>query len=425
MIDLTKKPEKALAVSVIKKGSSKKIAMEHLEELSFLAQTSGAEVVDIVYQELEHPNRSTMLGKGKVEGVNEIIMDEGIDIVIFDDDLTPMQVRNLEKEFNIKVMDRSGIILDIFATRAKTKAAKTQVELAQLQYLLPRLTRMWTHLSKQHGGIGTKGPGETQIETDRRMIRTRIEHLKKTLTQIAKQSAQKRKNHSGMPRFGLVGYTNAGKSTLMRSLTGDEKTYVEDKLFATLDTTSRKFELPLGQEAILSDTVGFIRKLPANLIASFHSTLAEAREADFLLHVVDVNHDFFRDHIDVVEKTLETLQIDQKNTILVFNKIDQIEDTDEFELIKEDFPNSIFISAAKGTNIDQLLNLLQKKYDELSNDFTIMIPYSNSEKLSDLYNLGEVVNRKDTDDGFEILVRVQDEKKGLFENKFAEFVSSS
>lgn len=420
MIELEQKKEKALAVAYHKKGYDRELLQENLSELSFLIKTAGAVVIDKIWQELDYPNRATVLGKGKVEELREQVIDEDIDLVVFDDELSPMQIRNLEEALKVKVMDRSGVILDIFADRAKSNEAKTQVELAQLQYLLPRLTRMWKHLSKQHGGIGTKGPGETQIETDRRLIRTRIEHLKKKLEQIDKQNTQKRLSHSDMVRFGLVGYTNAGKSTLMKALTGDN-VYIEDKLFATLDTTVRKFELPEGQAALLSDTVGFIRKLPTHLVASFRSTLAEAREADFLLHLVDVSNEFFRDHILIVENTLESLDINRENIILVFNKIDLLEDMDELSIIKEEYPESIFISAGRGLQLEALRKLLQERFNSLSKKFELHLPYQNSNLLSELYKYGEILERNETDFGFDFTVRVKDDKAGKFKNIFGEY----
>jgi len=425
MIEIEQTQERALAISIFKKGSiQRKIALEYLDELEFLIQTAGAFVVDKIYQELEKTNKSTLMGKGKVEEVAQIITEDKIDMLIFDNELSPAQLRNLERELNVKVIDRSGLILDIFASRAKSNEAKTQVELAQLQYLLPRLTRMWTHLSKQHGGIGTKGPGETQIETDRRLIRNRIELLKNKLIKIEKQDTQKRKSHGGMTRFGLVGYTNAGKSTLMKEITG-ENVYIEDKLFATLDTTIRKFTLPLGQSAMLSDTVGFIRKLPTHLVASFRSTLAEARESDFLLHIVDLSHEFFRDQITTVNQTLENLDVNMENMILVFNKIDLLDDKDEFELIKEEFPNSIFVSATKKINIGGLRNLLQEKFDESSSEIEIHIPYEKSHLMSDVYKYAEILTREDTDFGHNLTIRIQEDFKGIFESKFSDFLVSS
>ncbi|MDC1067736.1 GTPase HflX [Candidatus Kapabacteria bacterium] len=422
MIELKEKQELAIAISYMKKGNDREILQENLNELSFLIETAGATVIEKFWQELERPNRSTLIGKGKVEEIKDFISEENIDLAVFDDELTPMQIRNLEDGLGIKVMDRSGVILDIFAERAKSNEAKTQVELAQLQYLLPRLTRMWTHLSKQHGGIGTKGPGETQIETDRRLIRTRIEHLKRKLDSIEKQSVQKRLSHKGMVRFGLVGYTNAGKSTLMKLLT-QSNVYIKDKLFATLDTTVRKFQLPEGQDVLLSDTVGFIKKLPTHLVASFRSTLSEARESDYLLHVVDVSNEFFRDHINTVDKTLLSLGIEGDNIILIFNKIDLLEDMDELSIIKEEYPDSIYISASKGLQLEKLRELLQDKHNILSKEISLKLPYEKSNLLSDLYQFGEVLERIEDDFGFEFKVRVKDETEGKFIAIFDEFVS--
>lgn len=421
MIETQSKKERCIIVSAVKKGNNKSITHELLNEMSLLAETAGAVVIDKIYQEVEKNSVATLIGKGKVEEIVEIVKQDEISLVVFDNELSPVQLRNLEKAFNVKVLDRSGIILDIFASRAKTKQAKTQVELAQLQYMLPRLSRMWTHLSKQFGGIGTKGPGETQIETDRRLIRNRIEHLKDSLKEINKQNIQKRKNQNRLPRFGLVGYTNAGKSTLMKRIT-KENVYIENQLFATLDTTTRKFILPLGQEALLSDTVGFIRNLPTHLVASFESTLAEAKESDFLLHVVDISNEFFRDQIKTVDDTLKKLGINSENNIMVFNKIDMLEDNDEFTLIQEEYPDSIFVSAYKDLNINELLMLLQNKYDSLSKDFEIKFPYSDSSLLSKVYLLSEVLSQNNDEEGYLIKLRVQNEKVGEFNNIFGKYI---
>lgn len=424
MIDLTKKTEKAIAITTLRKGGDREAAQENLNELSLLAETSGAEVIEQFWQEMDKPNRKTHIGSGKVLEIKEFIDEEGINIVIFDHELTPMQVRNLEESFDVKVLDRSSIILDIFASRAQTTEAKTQVELAQYQHLLPRLTRMWTHLSKQFGGIGTKGPGETQIETDRRIIRNKIEYLKKKLIGIEKQHEQKLKSHGDLPRFGLVGYTNAGKSTIMKLITKSD-VYVENQLFATLDTTVRRFELLNGKTALLSDTVGFIRKLPTKLIASFRSTLSEAREADYLLHVVDISNEFFRDHIEVVNKTLESLNIKLDNTILVFNKIDQLDDQDEFSLIQEQFPDSIFISAKTQKNFDKLMNLIQEKYDKLAKKYELFIPYKDSRLINGIYELGEITDRIDDDFGHHLDVKVKEEYTQKFEHTYHNYFASA
>lgn len=420
MIETTPKIEKAIAFTVIKKGSDRALALEHLDELSFLAETAGAVVIEKFYQELAKPSNSTLIGKGKVQELKKEVEDNAVSLVIFDEDLTPVQVRNLEKELNIKVLDRSGVILDIFASRAKTLEAKTQVELAQMQYLMPRLTRMWTHLSKQFGGVGTKGPGETQIETDRRIVREKIQYLKNKLTEIEKNREIQRKSRSGMPKFALVGYTNAGKSTLMKIIT-EADVYIEDKLFATLDTTVRGFELPNGSKAVLSDTVGFIRKLPTHLVASFRSTLAEAKEADVLIHVVDISHEFFRDQIKVVEQTLDDLKITDIPTILVFNKIDLMEDRIGIAYIKEEHPNAIFISAERGLNIRMLLDEMQRVYDANSNDFYLMLPYSEMSEISKLYSLGDILEQNDKDNGSEFKIRIKPENINLFKNVFGKF----
>lgn len=407
----TDKPiERAIVVSVVKKGGDRIQAMEYLDELAFLAETAGADVIAKVYQERVRPDRATMIGKGKVAEIQEMIEQDDIQSVIFDDDLTPMQVRNLEQEWKIKVLDRSGIILDIFASRARSMEAKTQVELAQLQYLMPRLTRMWTHLSKQFGGIGTKGPGETQIETDRRLIRDRITKLKEKLRDIDVQRKQQRKGRDHMPRFALVGYTNAGKSTLMNMMTG-ANAYVEDKLFATLDTTVRQCELPNGQLMLLSDTVGFIRKLPTHLVASFRSTLAEAAEADALIHLVDCTHPSFKEHIQVVRDTLASLDIQDKTTLLVFNKIDQLQDTGFVRDLQVEFPGCICISAYKGLNIVTLLDRLQEIALASSTMLHFLLPYDAMKVLPKMYDAGEIAEREDTDDGIRLSIYVPAEKR--------------
>ena len=407
----TEKPiERAIVISVVKKGGDRVQAMEYLDELAFLAETAGAEVVSKVYQERVRPDRSTMIGKGKVAEVKEMIEQDDIQSVIFDDDLTPMHVRNLEKEWNVKVLDRSGVILDIFASRARSMEAKTQVELAQLQYLMPRLTRMWTHLSKQFGGIGTKGPGETQIESDRRLIRDRITRLKEKLIDIDMQRKQQRKGRDNMSRFALVGYTNVGKSTLMNLMTGAD-TYVEDKLFATLDTTVRQCPLPNGQLMLLSDTVGFIRKLPAHLVASFRSTLAEAAEADALIHLVDCTHPAFKEHIQVVQETLKSLDIEDKTVVIVFNKIDQLEDPSTINDLQIEFPGSICISAVKGLNIVTLLERLQEIALLQSTILRFHLPYDAMNIMTKIYAAGEIVEREDMDEGIRISVNVSAERK--------------
>ncbi len=413
-------PEKALVCAVIPKGGNRQLSYEYLEELSSLVETAGAIVVDKITQELQKPFSSTMFGSGKLIEIKEFVDENSITLVVFDDELSPKQIRNIENVLKIKVMDRSGLILDIFAKRAKSLEAKTQVELAQMQYLLPRLTRMWTHLSKQFGGIGTKGPGETQIESDRRQIKTKIQYLKDKLLDIDKQREIQRKSRQDMPRFALVGYTNAGKSTLMKTLTMAD-VYIEDKLFATLDTTVRQFDLPAGTKALLSDTVGFIRKLPSNLVASFRSTLAEAAEADVLIHVVDVSHPYFRDQIKVVEDTLATLDIAGKPTILVFNKIDMIEEIYTISMLESEFKDSLFISAERGMNIQTLMDRLQDIYNRNSNILKILLPYSAMDMVSVLYKLTEIISTDEQDEGIEYCVRIQSDDFNFIKNRYEKY----
>lgn len=420
MFETEIKTEKALAVAFGRKGGNREEAFEHLDELESLAETAGAVILEKIYQELEKPNTATLIGKGKVEEIRVLIERESITLVIFDDDLSPFQARNLENEFNVKVIDRSGLILDIFAKHARSNEAKTQVDLAQSQYLLPRLTGMWTHLSKQYGGIRTKGPGETQIETDRRALRIKIQRLKEKLKEIAVQKGQQSKGRELLPRFALVGYTNTGKSTLMNVLT-DAGVYVEDKLFATLDTTVRAFQFPNGQKALLSDTVGFIRKLPAHLVASFRSTLSEAMEADIIVHIIDISEPNFRDQIRVVEETLEQLKID-KPTIPVFNKIDLLEERSGLRLIESDYPGCIFISAQREINIATLLDLLQRKYDEQGKHMSFVLPYDAMEKISEIYKFADIIKREDIEDGIAFELRIPADKVEMFEYSFGRYM---
>ena len=373
--------ETAVLVGVITQNQTEEMSREYLEELAFLADTAGAEQRAIFTQRLEVPHPKTFIGSGKLIEVREYVKKEEIDMVIFDDELTPSQLRNIERELNCRILDRTNLILDIFAGRAQTAHAKTQVELAQYQYLLPRLTRMWTHLERQRGGIGLRGPGETEIETDRRIIRDRIAKLKLQMTKIDKQMMVQRKNRGKMVRVALVGYTNAGKSTLM-NLLSKSKVFAEDKLFATLDTTVRKVVIE-NLPFLLSDTVGFIRKLPTHLVESFKSTLDEVREADVLIHVVDISHPNYEEQIEVVEATLIELGGGDIPCMLVFNKIDAYSYTkkDEDDLTpstKENMslddhieewnlshPGSLFISALKKSNIDELKDQLYQKVKEI------------------------------------------------------------
>ncbi len=374
--------EKAILIGVITPEQNKNQAEEYLEELAFLAKTAGAIPVKKITQKLAVPNNTTFIGKGKIEEVKEIAKEMEVELIIFDDDLSPVQLRNIEKVLECKILDRSNLILDIFASRARTANAKTQVELAQYQYLLPRLTRMWTHLERQKGGIGMRGPGETQIETDRRIINQKISLLKKQLEKIDKQKITQRKGRGNMIRVAVVGYTNAGKSTLMNQLSKSE-VFAENKLFATLDTTIRKVVIE-NLPFLLADTVGFIRKLPHQLVESFKSTLDEVRESDLLLHVVDISNPNFESQIEVVNQTLAEIGASEKPMVLVFNKMDAFsyiekEEDDLTPKTRENFSledlqktwiskleeNTIFISALNKTNFQQLRKLLYEKVKTL------------------------------------------------------------
>lgn len=349
MIETAKKNQKGLLVAVGLKSDSDEKMKEMMDELAFLTQTLSIDVLGKFTQKLEYPDPRTFVGKGKLEDIKIACQVEKIDVVVFDDDLSPSQLRNLERELKVKIYDRSLLILDIFLKRAKTAQAKTQVELARFQYLLPRLTRMWTHLERQRGGTGTRGgAGEKEIETDRRIIRDQITLLRKKLEKIEKQSNTQRKSRQGIVRVALVGYTNAGKSTLMNLLSKD-KVYAKDELFATVDSTVRKVvlnHLPF----LLSDTVGFIRKLPHGLIESFKSTLAEVKEADILLHVIDASNLSHEDHIKVVDETLSEIGASDIKTIRIFNKIDQADESS----VSKGNGTSIHISAKTGDGMDEL-----------------------------------------------------------------------
>lgn len=383
--------EKAILVGLITPQQDEKKVNEYLDELAFLADTAGAVPIYSFVQKLDYPNPRTYVGKGKLDEIKQYVEDKEIGMVIFDDDLSTKQVLNIERELKVKILDRTTLILDIFAKRAQTATARTQVELAQYQYLLPRLTRMWTHLERQRGGIGMRGPGETQIETDRRIILDKISRLKEELRSIEKQKNIQRKNRGKLTRVALVGYTNAGKSTIMNLLSKSD-VFAENKLFATLDTTVRKVVID-NLPFLLSDTVGFIRKLPTHLVNSFKSTLDEVREADILMHVVDISHPQFEEQIEVVDHTLNELcGAETKPVIMVFNKIDVFKYTpkspedltpiehqnlslDEFEhrWLKR-LPNScVFISAKERTNTEKLKQLLYSKAHEIH---SLRFPYN-------------------------------------------------
>lgn len=386
--ETAKKVESAILVTVITPNVSDQMAKDYLQELDFLVQTAGGVVKKTFTQKLAKPEHATFVGTGKLAEIKEYVEAEEIDLVVFDDELSPSQLRNIERELNKKVLDRSTLILDIFAMHAQTAQAKTQVELAQLQYLLPRLTRMWTHLERQRGGIGMRGPGESQIETDRRIILDKISLLKERLKVIDRQNATQRKNRGEMIRVALVGYTNVGKSTILNMISKSD-VYIENMLFATLDTTVRKVVID-NLPFLLSDTVGFIRKLPHHLVESFKSTLDEVREADVLIHVVDISHPNFEDHIIAVNETLKDINALDKPTITVFNKIDaykvpvdETADGEEVPVTLEDFKNSwmskhtdpaIFLSATEKTNIEEFK---EKLYTIISALHNARYPYNN------------------------------------------------
>src|SRR5690606_10449772 len=371
--------------------------------LEELALTAGAETIIKIIQDRFAIDSAYYIGKGKAEELAQLVELNEIDLVIFDDDLTPVQVRNLEKLINKKILDRSGLILDIFASRAKTKEAKTQVELAQLQYMLPRLTRAWTHLSKQYGGIGTKGPGETQIETDRRIIRTRISHLKDKLGKIEAQRETQTSGRKDFIKISLVGYTNAGKSTLFNTLT-NAGVFAEDKLFATLDSTTRTLDLGRKEKMLISDTVGFIRKLPPHLVASFKSTLNEVRDADIILHVIDITHDYFEDHLQVVESTLKDLKVEGKIIIKVFNKIDSLKEKSRMDFVRNKYKNSVLISAARGINLSSLKNKITAEVENSFIEENVDLNLADSKTAAQIYSLAEVVSTK-YDDKIHIIYR--------------------
>jgi GTPase len=392
MIETDKPVERAILIAINYPDQDERETDEYLDELSFLAETAGIIPVRRFIQKLDIPNPRTFVGSGKIEEIAHFISGNKIDIAIFDDELSPAQMRNIEKDLGCRILDRTNLILDIFASRARTAHARTQVELAQYQYLLPRLTGLWTHLERQRGGIGLRGPGETEIETDRRIVRDRISLLKTQLKKIDKQMATQRKNRGKMVRVALVGYTNVGKSTLMNLLSKSD-VFAENKLFATLDTTVRKVvigNLPF----LLSDTVGFIRKLPTDLVESFKSTLDEVRESDLLLHIVDISHPGFEEQITIVNETLRSLRSDDKPAIIIFNKIDTFSYVakDEFDLTPAGKENIslddlkktwmandknhpvVFISAKTKENIEELKRVL---YEEVRKIHITRYPYNN------------------------------------------------
>jgi GTPase len=377
---------------------SRDLADEHLEELARLTDTAGGEVVGAVVQRIDAPSPRYYVGDGKARELADLVAEREADLVVFDEELSPAQGKNLEELIGVRVMDRSELILDIFATRARSKEARMQVELAQLEYLLPRLRRMWSHLSRIRGGIGLRGPGETQLETDRRLIGTRITDLKKKLKEVAKARAVQRKSREGSYRAALVGYTNAGKSSLLRALSGSDL-FVEDRLFATLDSATRSVDLGSGYDALVTDTVGFIRKLPHHLVASFRSTLEEAREADVLLHVIDASHPDWEEQREVVLDVLEDLGLDERDKIMVFNKMDCLT-SDRVEALRDrirtlEVTPAVFVSALRPDSLDAVRDTLRARVQGRLARVVLRIPVADGESIAAVYREGEVMERSD------------------------------
>jgi GTP-binding protein HflX len=391
-----------------KRAGARRAAEEHLRELERLADTAGAEVVGELTQQLDRPHPGTYLGSGKVEELRDLVRDAGASLVIFDDELSPSQAKNVEDTIATRVVDRAELILDIFATRARSAEAKMQVELAQLEYTLPRLTRMWTHLEKFRGGIGVRGPGETQLETDRRLINHRIKLLKERLRDVQKSRAVQRQSRSGEFRASLVGYTNAGKSSILRALSGDDAVYVQNQLFATLDPLTREVDLGENSRALVTDTVGFIRKLPHHLVASFRATLEETKDADLLLHVVDASHPAWDEQREVVEQVLEEIGAGDRPTVLVFNKTDLL-DHDALlafqERAHELAPTAIFVNTVSEGGVEPLRRVLTQAIRARRPLTDIELHASDGKLLAEIHRLGEVVEQRT--EGERLLLRAR------------------
>jgi GTPase len=401
--------DKAVLVGAPERGMDAHLADEHLQELARLTDTAGGSVVGSLRQRLEHPNPRFYIGEGKADELNALVHERGADLVIFDEELSPAQGKNLEELLGVRVMDRSELILDIFATRARSREARMQVELAQLEYLLPRLRRMWSHLSRIRGGIGLRGPGETQLETDRRLIGTRISDLKQKLRHVAKAREVQRHSRQGQFRAALVGYTNAGKSSLLRTLSGADL-FVEDRLFATLDSATRSVDLGSGYTALITDTVGFIRKLPHHLVASFRSTLEEAREADVLLHVIDASHPDWEEQRQIVGEVLEELGLRQAERLLVFNKVDRLTHAEEAALrdrVRALEPRpAVFVSALHTDSLSALRDTLRARTRARLAHVEVRLPAADGEALAALYREGEVLHRAEEDGALVVSARL-------------------
>ncbi len=395
------KKEKAILIGVELPEHHNGEVSDNLSELKNLTETAGLTVLQKIIQERRQIHPAHFIGSGKVQDLKSILEETGATVVIFDEDLSPAQIRNLERMLEAKIIDRSTLILDIFAKHARTKAAKTQVELAQLQYLLPRLTRQWVHLSRQVGGIGTKGPGETQLETDRRLVRNRIEKLRNDLSQINQQREVRRKNRRDLFRASLVGYTNAGKSTIMNLLSGS-KVLVQNQLFATLDSTVRRIKLNDNHDMLLSDTVGFIRKLPHHLIESFKSTLDEVKDSDLLLHVVDVHHSHFREQMQTVLEVLESLDMHKKPILIIFNKLDLLSEMGIMHTLKLEYPDSVFMSAQRKLGVETLLQNIVEFLEKNFVSSQLTVPMEYQKFIHYIYSVALVENQQYQDNKTEI-----------------------
>ncbi len=398
-----------MLVAVPRKGSREAEQLnEHLGELARLVDTAGAQVVGRLTQQVAAPNPGTLLGEGKVVELAGLLAELGATLAIFDDELTPVQGFNLERELKVRVMDRAEVILDIFSTRARSAEAKLQVELAQLEYLLPRLTRMWTHLSRIRGGIGLRGPGETQLETDRRMIRQKIQHHRGKLRDVERHRETIRSGRQNVLQAALVGYTNAGKSSILRSLTGDHEIFVEDRLFATLDTLTREVDVGEGIRVRVTDTVGFIRKLPHHLVASFRATLEEAREADVLLHVIDASHPEWEEQVAVVEEVLAELELSDRPVVMVFNKIDLVPDAAHFATrIRELHPGAVLATTMRTDGADAVKATLRERVRAGRPTVRVVVPAGDGARVAAVYRAGEVLSREDTAEGVVLTVRME------------------
>lgn len=411
MYELKNERERAILVGVTT-GAGRWETEDHLDELALLTDTAGALVLEKIIQKKRKIDPTYFIGRGKAEDLSMLINQTKADMLIFDDDLSPAQVRNLEQLTKKKILDRTGIILDIFARRAKSKEARTQVELAQLEYLLPRLTRQWSHLSRQVGGIGTRGPGETQLEVDRRMIRKRISKLSDELLKIKKQRQVRRRCRKRNFKVALVGYTNAGKSTLMNTLTKSD-VFVENRLFSTLDPMIRRMKISEQLHVLLIDTVGFIRKLPHHLVVSFMSTLEEAVVADLLLHVVDISHPLIFDQIAVAKDVLSQLGISEKPTIYVFNKVDNLDKKGLISRLKNDYQPSVFVSAEKGLFLEDLKNEITRIAQESTLTLKLQVDIGDSDIISKVYDLSEVLDVKYNEKNVQMRVKLSRENSDL------------